>query len=121
MVTRWFIEKLKMQSLLDFNLYDQEQVLIFLRQSKDLYPLYDEDLYCINRNSTKFKKFTTKNNIWESLHMIGAISYVFLVTASVLLSDGDEVKVAWITGTTFFLFSFFGYLTGKFSVYVILF
>lgn len=46
--------------------------------------------------------------------MIGAISFVILVTAAVLVNDIAEEKVAWITGAFFLTFSLMGYLTGNY-------
>lgn len=113
MVTGWLIQKLNMEKLLDFKLTDQKSFLTFIRSSKDIYDLYEEDVYLRNR-SASFTKFQTKNDIWGSLHISGAIGYVILVTAAILVNDENEQKVAWITGLTFFFFSFLGYLTGTY-------
>eukprot|EP01035_Chromulina_nebulosa_P019576 gene19576-25477_t len=45
---------------------------------------------------------------------LGAIGYTVLTTASILVNDASEEKVAWITGFCFTLFGFIGYLTGSY-------
>ena len=89
-VTGWLIEKLKMDSMVDFDVNDfrSEKFLEFLRQSPDIYHLYDEDIYLGQRGFTAYNKFSIKQgNLWGSMHILGAISFVTLVTTSILLHD----------------------------------
>jgi hypothetical protein len=117
-VTGWLAQKLRLDHLLDFDVNDHtcDRFLRFLRHSP-LAPLYEEDQYLLRR-STTYTKFHLQGNVWSSLHIVGATSYVFLVTAAVLVHDENEAKVAWITGGCFLLFCMLGYLTGNY-VYVL--
>lgn len=112
-VTGWLIEKLKLKKRLPFSLSpDDEGFRDFIRQSKEIYYLYDEDKHIQHRGkrSTIFRY----QPFWPTLHMIGACSYIGCVTASIIINDYNEEKVAWITGSLFGLFCFMAYLTGNY-------
>ena len=50
-----------------------------------------------------------------TLHMIGAIGFVFCVTIAVLMQEPSEtVIIGPVTGCSFFVFCFMGYLTGNY-------
>lgn len=112
-VTGWMIQKLQLQHLLPFELspYDSN-FRAFIRQSKDIYHLYEEDKYILNR--CRKKNHFVYDSLWPMLHMIGACSYIIMVTAAIVLNDYNEEKVAWITGSLFGVFCFLGYLTGNY-------
>jgi hypothetical protein len=46
--------------------------------------------------------------------MVGAILFVSFVPLAIILNDNAETKVAYITGITFIVFTFFGYLSGEY-------
>ena len=49
------------------------------------------------------------------LHMVGAIGFVFCTTTAVLMQEPSETLIIGpLTGLSFFLFSFMGYLTGNY-------
>lgn len=113
LVTGWLIEKLNMQKELNFdiNTYNDD-FLNFLRQSNEIYYLYDEDIYLKKR--TKKFNIWKYHTIWPTLHMVGCCAYIILVPAAIILNDIAEEKVAWITGILFTLFCFMAYLTGNY-------
>ncbi len=114
MVTGWLIYKLKMDNLLPFPLSsNSKEFRRFIRTSPLIYHLYEEDRYLYARKAENIEMWTYEI-VWESLHMIGAISYVTLVPAAILLNDIAEEKVAWITGATFLTFCMMGYFTGNY-------
>jgi hypothetical protein len=115
-VTGWLIQKLNLDHMVDFNVNDIrcEKFLNFIRNSRSIYNLYEEDQYLINR-SASFTKFRLTGDLWGYLHVIGAIGYVFLVTLSVFVHDQNERKAAVVTGVFFFLFCLLGYLTGNYA------
>ena len=115
LVTGWLLQKLKLDDSLPFNVNDIHSLEFrsFIRESKEIYHLYEEDLYIAGR-SPEFKKWNKSDELWLSLHMVGATSYVVLITSAVLLNDLNEHPVAWITGACFCLFSILGYLTGHY-------
>eukprot|EP00597_Dinobryon_sp_UTEXLB2267_P015334 CAMPEP_0170122726 /NCGR_PEP_ID=MMETSP0020_2-20130122/16921_1 /TAXON_ID=98059 /ORGANISM="Dinobryon sp., Strain UTEXLB2267" /LENGTH=409 /DNA_ID=CAMNT_0010353859 /DNA_START=307 /DNA_END=1536 /DNA_ORIENTATION=- len=116
-VTAYLIELLEMKNCFDFELKpNSEKFRDFIRKSKDIYYLYDEDKYIASARNrltsgTKWKYFF----IWEGVHMTGAVLYVVLVTAAILLNEIEEERVAWITGGFFVFFCFMGYLTGRYA------
>jgi hypothetical protein len=112
-VTGWLIEKLNYQDRLPFTLSaSDEGFLDFIRSSKEIYHLYEEDKYILHRGR-RFSYFRY-SSLWSSLHMLGACSYIFCVTAAIIINDYNEEKVAWITGTLFSMFCFLAYLTGNY-------
>lgn len=113
LVTGWLIKKLGLRHHLKFTLRPHDnRFLEFLRESKGLYHLYPEDRY-IKHLNPKFHEWRY-HPIWNSLHMLGAIGFVVFVTASILINDAAEEKVAWITGLSFSVFGLLGYLTGSY-------
>eukprot|EP01040_Poterioochromonas_malhamensis_P005624 gene5624-6044_t len=112
-VTGWLIEKLKLPQRLPFKLHpDNEGFRDFIRNSKEIYHLYEEDKYILNRA----KRYTLfhYNSFWSSLHMLGACCYIICVTSAIIINDYNESKVAWITGSLFSWFCFLAYLTGNY-------
>lgn len=113
LVTAWLIQKLGLQHKLPFSLsIDSAQFRQFIRNSKEIYHLYEEDLYMINR--PKKHQPWIYHLFWSTLHMIGASSYVILVPIAILLHDKTEAKVAWITGSMFCFFCGLSYLSGQY-------
>lgn len=99
---------------LPFKLHNSNpQFRDFIRRSKHIYHLYDEDRYLIGR-SEDVKVFQKYDDVWSFLHMSGAVGYTFCVTLAIILNDYAEAKVAWITGILFTFFCFLGYLTGNY-------
>ena len=114
MVTAWLIEKLKMDKMLPFKLSPQnKEFRHFIRTSPEIYHLFEEDRYLHARKAQNIEMWTYEL-VWQSLHVIGAVSYVTLVPAAILLNDIAEEKVAWITGFTFLTFCMMGYFTGNY-------
>jgi hypothetical protein len=116
MVTGWLLEKLNFDTKLPFDVNDvhSEDFRQFIRSSKGIYHLYDEDLY-ISARSADFKMWEKSDSFWMSMHMVGATGYVVLITTAILLNDLNEHPVAWITGACFCLFSTLGYFTGHYA------
>ena len=56
----------------------------------------------------------TLTMLWDCLHMVGAVLFVSFVPLAIILNDNAETKVAYITGITFLVFTFFGYLSGEY-------
>lgn len=115
-VTGWLIERLEDEYKLKApfstsNIY-HATFREFIRSSKDLHYLYEEDIYLINR-SKKLQPWIYQS-FWPILHMIGACAYVTLVPAAIILHDDTEYKVAFITGAMFFFFCGLSYLSGNF-------
>jgi len=114
MITGWLLQKLGAHKKLPFKIhYSNPQFRQFIRNSKNIYHLYDEDHYLKGR-SEDVKIWKRYNNFWGFLHMLGAVGYTFCVTLAIILNDYAEAKVAWITGILFTIFCFFGYLTGNY-------
>lgn len=114
MITAWLIEKLKMDKMLPFKLSPHnKEFRHFIRNSPEIYHLYEEDRYLHARKAEKIEMWTYEL-VWQSLHVIGAVTYVTLVPAAILLNDIAEEKVAWITGFTFLTFCMMGYFTGNY-------
>ena len=107
-ITCWLLEKLQIEQYLPFQLspYSHE-LLELLRSSPSLHRLYEED----------DGKLTIKPvflNFKFSMHVVGATGFAVFITASIILNDLNEEKVAWITGSSFFAFASVGYLTGSY-------
>lgn len=112
-VTGWLIQKLHLPKRLPFKLHPHdERFKDFIRSSKDIYHLYEEDIHITNRS----KDYNAWNyaTLWPTIHMVGACSYVALVPAAIILNDIAEEKVGWITGSLFGFFCFLAYLTGNY-------
>ena len=113
-VTAWLLEKLDLHTVVPFSLRpDDEGFRDFIRQSKDIYYLYDEDKYLNHRATTPYNAWNY-HSFWPFLHMLGACSYVTLLPTAIILNDIAEEKVGWITGVLFCLFCFMAYLTGNY-------
>ena len=115
-VTGWMIEKIEdayniKAPFSTSNIFDP-RFRDFIRASKSIYYLYDEDTYLLHRP----KKATPwiYQAFWPILHMIGACSYITCIPAAILLHDSTESKVSWITGSMFFFFCLVSYLSGNF-------
>ena len=114
MITGWLLQKLGADKKLPFKVhYNNPEFINFIRKSKNIYHLYDEDHYLVGR-SEDVKIWKRYDNFWGFLHMLGAVGYTFCVTLAIILNDYAEAKVAWITGILFTLFCFLGYLTGNY-------
>lgn len=108
LVTSWLLEKLGMDEYLNFDLHHYEPKLLeFIRNSDELRHLFEEDDGKVEVKPVVF-------NFSFSMHALGAGGYVVCVTAAILLNEIHEEKVAWITGLSFMMFTFFGYLTGSY-------
>lgn len=124
MVTAWLLHRLGDDKKLPFSLeIHNKEYIEFIRSSEGIYHLYEEDIYILGkqRNGGKSDKHSIYNlrdrnyNIfWVSMHMIGAVGFITLITTSIILNDIAEEKVAWITGAAFVIFCFCGYLTGQY-------
>lgn len=114
MITGWLIQKLKLDKQLPFRLGPHnKEFREFIRNSPEIYHLYEEDRYLYARQAQKIEIWSSEV-IWQSMHIIGAVSYVMLVPAAIILNDIAEEKVAWITGFTFCVFCGMGYFTGNY-------
>jgi len=114
MITGWLLQKLGADKRLPFKIhYDNPEFKNFIRRSKNIYHLYDEDHYLAGR-SEDVKIWKRYDNFWGFLHMLGAVGYTFCVTVAIILNDYAEAKVAWITGSLFTFFCFLGYLSGNY-------
>lgn len=112
MITGWLIEKLGMRSKLKFKLNATNlEFREFLRNSPEIYFLYEEDRYIRSLPHTKHTQMWSYDAVF---HMIGAITYMAALPAAIILNDMAEEKVAWITGLCFVLFSCMSYLTGNY-------
>jgi hypothetical protein len=124
MITSWLLHRLGDDKKLPFTLeIHNKEFLEFIRSSEGIYHLYEEDIYIQGkqRNGGKSDKHSIYNlrdrnyNIfWVSLHMMGALGFILLITTSIILNDIAEEKVAWITGAAFLIFCCCGYLTGQY-------
>lgn len=111
LVTGWLLEKAKLDADLPFSLNSNDEGFRdFIRSSKEIYHLYDEDVYLVNRS--KSYQAWTYHHVWPMLHMLGAISYIVLLPTAIILNDMAELSVGVITGILFTLFCFMAYLTG---------
>lgn len=91
-VTGWLIEKLKLPQRLPFKLHpDNEGFRDFIRNSKEIYHLYEEDKYILNRA----KRYTLfhYNSFWSSLHMLGACCYIICVTSAIIINDMAVISI----------------------------
>lgn len=115
-VTGWLIQNIEQTYKLRApfsteNIFDP-RFRDFIRFSKAIYYLYDEDTFLLNRP----KKATPwiYQAFWSILHMVGACSFVACIPAGILLHDQTESKVSWITGFMFFVFCLVSYLSGNY-------
>ena len=117
-VTGWLIERLiSIDSNLELPFKVQpsdNRFLEFIRNSPEIYHLYEEDKVLISQTKAKRVQMWNYHPLWSSMHMLGAIAYVTLIPTAVILNDLAEEKVAYITGLTFVVFSFMGMLTGNY-------
>jgi hypothetical protein len=114
MITKWLIQKLKMDKLLPFRLSPHnKEFRDFIRNSPEIYHLYEEDRFQSVRKSEN-QTFLDNTVLIQSAHMFGAVAYILLVPAAIILNDTNEDKVAWITGSMFLFFCLVGYLTGDY-------
>jgi hypothetical protein len=113
LVTAWLIEKLHLKDSLPFplDIYD-ERFRDFIRSSKEIYYLYDEDIYLLNR-PRKHQPWIY-HSFWSLLHMVGACTFVILLPIAVITHDSSEGKVGWITGSSFVFFCLVSYLSGNY-------
>ena len=110
-VTGWLLQMLKADKILPFQLSpSNEDFIKFIRESPELYPMFHEDMYILQKPRQEWKY----HMIWNSFHVIGAIGYTVLVCTSIILNDIAEEKIAWITTFCFIIFGFVGYLTGSY-------
>lgn len=113
MVTSWLIQKLKRKEKLPFSLhFTSPGLLEFVRQSPGLYPLFEEDLYLIEREAKGAHNMSSYHTMWFGMHLIGATAFAACCTAAILLNDIKEESVAWIVAFTFCTFGAMGYMTG---------
>lgn len=114
MITGWLIQKLKLDKQLPFKLGPHnKEFRAFIRSSPEIYHLYEEDRYLFARHAQNIEMWTHEV-IWQSMHMVGAVAFVMLVPASIILNDIAEEKVAWITGFAFCVFCGMNYFTGNY-------
>ena len=52
--------------------------------------------------------------LWDSIHGLGACTFIILVPTAIIINDIAEEKVAWISGGLFLLFTSTIYLTGEY-------
>ena len=105
---------MKLDKLLDFNVNDvqSEKFKDFIRESDEIVKLYEE---LLDRNlGDNFKTWKSYDAFWNLLHMGGAIGFVWMVTAAVVINDIAEMEVFWITLFFFLTFGLSGYLTGQY-------
>lgn len=116
LVTGWLLQRMKLDKYLDFTLSPSDSNFRrFLRQSKRIYYLYNEDIeHLKDKHHNDELKAWNYDLFWNSLHMIGAMFYIIFVTTSILLNDMREEKVAWITAFCSIIFGLLGYLTGSY-------
>lgn len=114
-VTGWLLEKLNLDKELPFPMSPySKDFLQFIRDSPDLYPLYEEDRYIKKREELHKIRTFKYPLVWSLLHLLGASGFVGLITASIILNDLAESKIAVISGVSFTVFSFIGLLTGNY-------
>ena len=105
------MEKLQLQPYLDFDLSPASPAFIeFIRNADEIKQLFDEDAERTMKPAALFDTFTWGFN----LHAIGASLFVSCLTLAVILNDGQEHRVAYITGSFFVLFCALGYISGGF-------
>lgn len=110
-ITAWFLEMMKAEKHLKFHPHiHNPKLLEFIRESKDLKHLFEEDDGKIKIDPSMF----SLKKIQFSLHVIGAMGYSVFVTAAIILNEINEEKVAWITGVSFLAFCTLGYLSGAY-------
>jgi len=111
LLTYWMMEKLRLQPYLDFKLSPTSQKFLdFIRSSDDIRGLFDEDASHEMKPVSSFATFTTSFN----LHAIGASLFVCGLTLAVIMNDGQEHRVAYITGSFFVVFCALGYTSGTY-------
>lgn len=107
-ITTWLLEMLKIQEYINFPLSQYSpELLELIRCSPDLHSLYEED-------DGKLTIQPVFLNFKFSMHVVGATGFAIFITASIILNDLNEEKVAWITGCSFIAFASVGYLTGSY-------
>lgn len=115
LITSWLLKKSGRSKLLPFKLhYKSKELLEFIRESSEIYPLYSEDTYIRHRNHMNSKRSFQYSTLWSSIHILGALGYVLLVTTAIVLNDIGEAKVGYITISAFLMFGILGYLTGQY-------
>eukprot|EP00981_Chlorochromonas_danica_P015079 scaffold10372_cov243-Ochromonas_danica.AAC.4 len=96
-VTGWLIEKLNLDKALPFKLSPWEPAFReFIRESSGIYHLYEEDFY-LQQRSAQYQVWNYQA-VWPMLHMLGAMTYVFLLPTAIILNDRAEEKVGYLTG-----------------------
>jgi hypothetical protein len=122
-ITAWLLEKLQIDKYLNFKLSQYSpELLDLIRCSPELHHLYEEDIGGLTSEgdggtSHGKEKIVLKPiflNFNFSMHVLGAAGFVIFITASIILNDLNEEKVAWITGCSFVAFASVGYLTGSY-------
>lgn len=84
----------------------------FIRESNNIVQLYEE---LLDRNlGGNFRAWKAYDGFWNLLHVGGAIAFVWMVTAAVVINDIAEMEVLWITLFFFTTFGLSGYLTGQY-------
>jgi hypothetical protein len=107
-ITCWLLEKLQIEKCLPFQLSQYSpELLELIRSSPALHRLYEED-------DGKLTIQPVFLNFKFSMHVVGATGFAVFITASIILNDLNEEKVAWITGSSFVAFASVGYLTGSY-------
>jgi len=86
----------------------------FLRNSPEIYYLYEEDRYLHARENLKYFEIFSYNQTWLSFHVLGAIGYVVAVPIAVVLNEKRELLGACVTAFSFVFFSLMGYFTGNY-------
>jgi hypothetical protein len=80
---------------------------------KELNHLYPE-AFMEGIDSEKQKKVDAQAAFYGHFHIIGAVGFVVLVTAAIIVNEIEEVRVGWLTGISFFLFCSCCYLSGNY-------
>lgn len=107
MITSWFLQKMGYRKILDFPIHEYSPELLHFLSTSEVSHMYEE-------YDGKMKITQSFFNFNFSMHMLGAGGYVVLVTASIIINDWHEMKVAWITGISFIAFCALGYFTGTY-------
>lgn len=115
MVTGWLLRKLNLDKCVPFNVNDTRSLAFmkFIRESKDIYPLFEEDLY-LSKAEGSIKKFELLDIVWGWTHVVGALLFMFLANSAIVMNDPAEVIFAWISGVLFEAFVSVGYCTGAY-------
>ena len=113
-VTCWLLDKIGANQELPFPLSPKHsQVQSFVSGSRAIRHLYDLSHVEGVRGRVKSGGEATAT-IFDSLHAIGAIAFVFCIPLAIFLNDYAEQKVAWIVLVSFFAFTSISYLTGEY-------